>query len=322
MIQKDITTALLTLHRRVAKDLKKEHVFNKVAETVRSLIRSDGCAILLMDNNTISVVASIGFSKKTPEFSASMKPIRDIIRTGKGFINNDVEKSKLKSCLPAGCHMKSILCFPIKQNGQVAGIIHLDSKKKNAFTEDDLNFVKIVSSELTSIMERSFLYSKLEEMSIKDPLTGCFNRKNISLDIKKEIERCKRYKKTFSLLVIDLDNFKKYNDTFGHHRGDNLLKTIAEKIRRNLRKADVVYRYGGDEFVVLLPETGKTGAMVCAKRLEDMIEKLNMKVDKHTRITLSTGMAGYPENGDTPTKIIKFADRQMYRNKFLKKAGR
>ncbi|HOK79641.1 MAG TPA: sensor domain-containing diguanylate cyclase [bacterium] len=322
MLQKDITTALLTLHRRVAKDLKKEQVFKKVAETVRSLVKCDGCAILMMDNSHISVVASSGFSKVMPEFSTSMKSIRYIMKTGKGFICNDVENSELKSCIPAGCSMKSILCAPIKHNGKVAGIIHLDSKKIDAFTEDEMDFVKLVSSELTSIIERSFLYSKLEELSIKDQLTGCFNRRNLFLDIKKEVERCKRYKKTFSIIVIDLDNFKKYNDNFGHQKGDNLLKTIAEKIRKNLRKADIVYRYGGDEFIVLLPETGKAGAVICAKRLEDTIEKLNKKIDKHTRITLSTGIAGYPEDGDTPTRIIKYADRQMYKNKSLKKISR
>ncbi|MGB9642548.1 MAG: sensor domain-containing diguanylate cyclase, partial [Candidatus Ratteibacteria bacterium] len=284
--------------------------------------KCDGCAILLIDNSNVSVVASSGFSKAMPEFSTSMKPIRYIMRTSNVLISNDVENSDLKDCMPTGCLMKSILCVPIKQNGKTVGIIHIDSKKQNAFTEDDINFVKLVSSELTSIIERSFLYSRLEELSIRDQLTGCFNRINLSLDIKKEIERCKRYKKIFSMIVIDLDNFKKYNDTFGHQRGDNLLKTIAEKIRKNLRKSDVIYRYGGDEFIVLLPETGKAGAVICAKRLENTIEKLNRKIDKNTKITLSTGIAGYPEDGDTPARIVKYADRQMYKNKSLKKVGR
>jgi len=322
--QKNITSALLLLHRKVVKDLKQEHIFKKVASTIRSFVKSDGCAILMIDNGKIDVVARYGFLKnlKKVKFSMSMKPIRYILKTGKSIISQNVSNSPFKSCIPEGCSMNSLICVPVKTNGKIISVILLDSKEKNAFTQEDVNFVKLIASELSSIIERSFLYSKIEQLSIKDQLTGCYNRRHIYFDIKKEIARCKRYSKNFSIIVMDFDNFKKFNDTFGHLKGDYLLKNMIEKIRKSLRKSDVIYRYGGDEFVLLLPETNKEGAMVCAKRLEEIVDKANKKIDKKTKITLSTGCAGYPEDGDTPSKLIKVADKNMYKNKLARKASR
>ncbi|MCM8759720.1 MAG: sensor domain-containing diguanylate cyclase [Candidatus Omnitrophica bacterium] len=323
MKQVDITRALLLLHRRVAKELKKEELFKKVVSTIKNLVRCDGCAILLVEDGKISISASIGFSKDfgNMKFDVSFKPIAHILKTGTGLIIRNTDKSRFSFCLPKSCQTKCIMCVPVKLNGKVSGIIHLDSKKANTFTKEDFNFVKLVSSELSSIIERSLLYSELEQLSLKDHLTGCYNRRHLYNDLNKRIEECKRYKKVFSIIMMDFDNFKKYNDRFGHSRGDLLLKFICRKLRKILRKADSIYRYGGDEFVVLLPETNKEGAKVCARRLEENVERMNKKIDEETKITLSTGVAGYPEDGSTPMSLIKIADRQMYKNKSIKKTS-
>lgn len=323
MKKMDITKALLLLHRNVAKELKKEELFKKVVNTIRMLVKCDGCAILLVENGKVSVAASTGFSKnfKNMKFNVSFNPITYILTTGKGLRIQDATKSRFKSCLPENCKMKTIMCVPVKLNGRVSGIIHLDSKKANAFTTQDFDFVKLISSELSSIIERSLLYSEVEQLSIKDQLTGCYNRRNLYFDLKRKIEECKRYKKVFSIIMVDFDNFKKYNDRFGHIRGDILLKQICAKLRKILRKADIIYRYGGDEFVIVLPETDTNGARICSRRLEENIEKMNKRVDEKTKITLSTGIAGYPDDGSSPISLIKKADRQMYNNKAAKKSG-
>ncbi|MCM8822353.1 MAG: sensor domain-containing diguanylate cyclase [Candidatus Omnitrophica bacterium] len=324
MEQNDITNALLFLHRNVARYLKKEQVFKRVVLTIRQLVRCDGCAILMVENGNIVVAAQQGFYKNLQDakFKISDGPIKYIVSTGRNLYISDVTKSRFKSCMPEGCRMKSIICVPIKIDGNVSGVIHLNSKRTAAFKKQDVDFIKLISSELSSIIERSLLYSEVEQLSIKDHLTGYFNKRNLYYDLNKKIEECKRYKKIFSIIMIDIDNFKKYNDRFGHSAGDALLKFICRHLRKMLRKADITYRYGGDEFVVLLPETKKEGARVCAGRLEEYVRNMNKKIDKDIRITLSTGVAGYPEDASTAVSLIKFADRQMYKNKFLKKAGR
>ncbi len=321
MKNREITSSLLLLHRKVSKYLKKQEVFRKLVRIIRSLVRCDDCAIIFIEGKDISVVADGIFKKEmsSTEWSQSIKPVRYILKTGKSIITGDIAKSKFKPCLPVNRSINSLLYVPVKINGKVSGIIQIDSRKKNAFTEDDLNFTRLISSELSSILERSILYSKVEELSIKDQLTGCFNYRSLYFDLKKEIERCRRYKKNFSVIMMDIDNFKKYNDTFGHQKGDKLLKKVAEAIRQKCRKSDILYRYGGDEFVLLLPETSGEGAGICAGRIEKTIDSMNRKIDKNTKITISTGTASFPEDASSPVYLMRVADKAMYGNKLNKK---
>lgn len=323
MENREITSLLLLLHRKVSKDLNKHQLCQKLVRIIKELVKCDGCAILFVENGNIEVLAEQGYKKTLSSLKISLsssKPIKHILKTGKSILIEDVDKSNFKGYFPKGFSRNSYLCVPVRVNGKISGIIYLDSLKKNAFGKEDLNLVNLISSELSSILERSLLYSKIEESSIRDPLTGYFNRRSLFYDLTKKIEECKRYKKTFSVMMIDIDNFKKYNDRFGHSRGDSLLKTICKRLRKSLRKADILYRYGGDEFVVLLPETNKEGAKVCSQRLEEHIEKMNKRVDSKTKITISTGVAQYPDDGLTPVSLIKVADKMMYKNKFLKKS--
>jgi len=324
MKRQEITSLLLTLHRELLRDQRKEQVFNKVIKIIRAFIRCDTYAILSVEGKNISIAASYGLNKnkKTDiiEINQSFSPVRDFLKTRKSIIvTGDIAKNQFNESLFLDYSMNSLLCVPVKTNGSISEIIILGSKKKNTFTEDNLDFVNLLSMELSSILERILLYSKVEELSIKDPLTGCFNYRNLFFDLKKEIERCKRYKKVFSVVMIDIDNFKKYNDKFGHQKGNKLLKSIAEVIRKQCRKADIIYRYGGDEFLLLLPESHKKGAEVCAKRIEETIYKMNLKVDENIAITISTGIASFPDDAFTPKMLVKIADRAMYKNKSRKK---
>ncbi|MCM8825703.1 MAG: GAF domain-containing protein, partial [Candidatus Omnitrophica bacterium] len=178
MIQTDITGALLLLHRNVARYLKKEEAFKRVVLTIRKLVKSDGCAILMVENGNIVVAAHYGFpgNLKNVQFKTSDGPIKYIMATGRVLYIPDVTKSRFKSFMPEARRMKSLIFVPIKINGNVSGIIHLDSKKKNAFTRQDINFIRLISSELSTIIERIILYSKVEQLSIKDHLTGYFNK--------------------------------------------------------------------------------------------------------------------------------------------------
>jgi len=215
--------------------------------------------------------------------------------------------------------MNSLICVPLKINGKIKGIIHIDAFEKNKFGKDDLNFVKLLSAELSGIIERSIIYTKMKNLSLKDTLTGCFSRRVLYSDLKKEIIRGERYKKVFSIIMIDIDNFKKYNDKFGHQKGDLLLKKVVSKIKKNLREVDLIYRFGGDEFIILLPETDKEGGEKVTKKIEEEIEKMDIKIDEKTKITISTGIATFMEDGKKIKELIEKADKNMYREKFRKK---
>ena len=165
--------------------------------------------------------------------------------------------------------------------------------------------------------------TRLKELATHDDLTGLYNHRYFQERLKLEINRSKRYPKPFSILFIDLDHFKIYNDTNGHLAGDRLLKTVADLFVKSFRKTDMVARYGGDEFVVVLPETPEALARFIAAKLHQRIagypfQYCDRMPDKH--ITISIGMATYPQDGTTPNTLLHQADQMLYRGK--KQRGR
>lgn len=320
MEKQQITTALLNLHQKIESKLGKEKAFREAVKILKNLIKCDGCAIILFEGKKARVVAESGFSRifKTTEFSKNQPAINYIIKTGKSIYTGDTEQGKFKRCVPSGCMMKSLICIPLKIKGKTKGIIHIDSFEKNKFTKEDVNFAKLLAAELSEILETSLLYSKMEELASIDPLTGCLLRRNLYRDLQKEIVRSERYNKSFSIIMIDVDNFKKYNDKFGHQKGDLLLKKITKKIKDNLRKVDSIYRFGGDEFIVILPETDKKGAEKFCERIKKEIAKIEIKAKDRIQITISTGIATFPEHGKKPKELIEKADQKMYAEKFRK----
>jgi diguanylate cyclase (GGDEF)-like protein len=155
--------------------------------------------------------------------------------------------------------------------------------------------------------------------SITDELTGCYNRRKLKDDVKEELERAERYNNDLSVLMIDIDWFKEYNDFHGHQKGDKLLVNLVETISQNIRSSDTLYRYGGEEFVVLLPETSEKEAKEVAEKIRSKVEKKKFKGEEISQpnliISVSVGIATYPKNGSTSSKIIFAADSAMYKAK-------
>ncbi len=166
------------------------------------------------------------------------------------------------------------------------------------------------------------LNKQLKHLATRDGLTGLYNRRYFLEALELEFSRSKRHGRTFSLLFIDLDHFKHYNDTFGHPAGDALLKGLAEVITESSRRTTIVARYGGEEFVLLCPETPKDGARIFAERLRKSVEEHPFhggESQPSGRVTLSIGVSTYPEDGSDSKTLISRADQAMYQ---AKKNGR
>ena len=154
---------------------------------------------------------------------------------------------------------------------------------------------------------------KFRELSITDDLTRLYNSRHFFYQIKKEIERTNRYEHPLSLLILDIDNFKKYNDAFGHIAGDEVLAKAGEILRDSLRKTDTAYRYGGEEFAILLPETKEEEALHFAERIRQAFESQDLTIpeNQNLSVTVSIGVAQY-EIGEEINTLIKRADKNMY----------
>lgn len=167
-------------------------------------------------------------------------------------------------------------------------------------------------------VSNALLYEKTIELSKTDGLTGLKNHREFKEAFNAEFLRAKRYQRPFSLFMLDIDDFKHYNDTNGHPQGDVLLKKLSELIKENLKDTDVVARYGGEEFAILLLETSKDQGVTIAERLRGMIEWCKFPKEETQpgkKVTVSIGVSGYPYDGDSAEEILKAADKALYRAK-------
>lgn len=169
---------------------------------------------------------------------------------------------------------------------------------------------------LHDITERVHLYQQVEKISITDPLTGAFNRRALTDQCKAEIQRATRYERDLSLILLDVDNFKTINDQHGHKIGDSVLRATVQTIRQNIRASDRVFRFGGDEFVVLLPETSKTEALETAERIRDGLARLRIENEQqqHIAVYVSLGVTSLIP-GDTLESLLHRADMALYQAK-------
>lgn len=319
--QGQILSAIARIHQSIGVNLELVEVARILVDELVTMVGASGCAILLIEGNIVRVLAQKGFSKMLEKqgFSADMPAIRYLVNSKQSIFTGDMKSGFASGCAPARGSTRSLICSPVMVNGKVRGIIHLDSPNKDAFDEEDLYFVELLAREMSLSMERAFLHSQVKALSIRDNLTGCYNRKKLDEDIEAEIARARRYEKPLSLFMIDVDWLRKYNDFHGHSMGDLLLKKIAGILRRNVRNIDKVYRYGGEEFVILLPETDKWKALTVARRLHKIIGEREFGGERESqpnkRVTVSIGMASYPWDGNHKDELFKSADNALYRAK-------
>jgi diguanylate cyclase (GGDEF)-like protein len=320
-----ILQSLNRIHSSVGVNLELSTVARILVEELVEIVGCTGCAILFIDGKQVHIMAEYGFSKlfKDQEFNADMPAIKYIRDTQRCIFTGDIANSPASSCVPAGCNMKSLICSPVAVKDKVVGIIHLDSLEKDAFDEEDKRFVEQLADAISIAMERALEHSKVKNLSVEDGLTGCFNRRKLDEDIDAEIIRARRYQKVFSVLMVDIDWFKKYNDFHGHGKGDELLKGLVNLFGQRLRAADTVYRYGGEEFFILLPETDKAQAFTVAEKLREILARTSFEGERESqpegKVTMSIGVATYPWDGNNRDELLKAADTELYR---AKKGGR
>lgn len=204
-------------------------------------------------------------------------------------------------------------------NNEVRGIVHLDAKEKNIFSDEDCQFAELLAREISLIMTRSFDYSRIKELTERDHLTGSYNRRKLDQDFRVAESCFDRYHRPFLLLAIDIDRFKAYNDFHDHPMGDAVFIKISDIITLAIRLCDKLYRYGGEEFVVMLPETGKEGALVVAERIQRLIKEERFEgaemSQEGKKLTVSIGVATLPDDAAITEALLEVADSSLYKAK-------
>ena len=236
-----------------------------------------------------------------------------IAENGKSLIIEDVSKdNRFDGSFDrmSGFKTESIIGVPLKSNGKVFGVIELINKLDHShFTALDLKLLTTIADFAAIAIEKVYYLARLKKMVNIDPLTGVYNRRFLQFYLEKELQRNKRDKTVLSLLFIDIDSFKKLNDTYGHLAGDEVIKEITSVVSDSIRSADSLFRFGGDEFLVLLPKTGKDIAEKIRERIISTVS------EREFRIPYSVTIGSFEAGCSSFEEVISRVDRDMYMNK-------
>jgi diguanylate cyclase (GGDEF)-like protein len=208
---------------------------------------------------------------------------------------------------------RSVLCIPMSYGETLLGVMNVESRKEDAFSPQDVLILKTMADLLATALHNAFVFQKLQQQSITDGLTGLKTRRFFWESLSSEWKRASRSGRPFSAVLIDLDKFKEVNDSLGHLEGDLVLARVGRLLEQKCRQSNVVARYGGDEFIILMPETGIEQAQILAERLRLWLATDPM-LSEH-KITGSFGVASFPVHGLSAEDIIRVADAGMYESK-------
>jgi diguanylate cyclase (GGDEF)-like protein len=188
---------------------------------------------------------------------------------------------------------------------------------KESFRDSQQRLAISVASQIALSLASLQLRETLREQAIRDPLTRLFNRRFLEESLDRELQLASRKKQSIAILFLDLDHFKRFNDTFGHDAGDMVLQSLADLFRNFFRATDICCRYGGEEFAIILPESSSQDAVVRADALRSEVKRLRLQYKKQTlgQLTLSAGVAAFPEHASTSLDLLKIADQCLYESK-------
>jgi diguanylate cyclase (GGDEF)-like protein/putative nucleotidyltransferase with HDIG domain len=218
---------------------------------------------------------------------------------------------------PSGAGLLSVLVLPLMREREIIGAIALYHSSKGAFTEDHQRLLSIVARQASMAIEHAREFERTKESALTDNLTGLPNARCLYMLLEQELSRAQRQQQPFSLLAMDLDDFKSINDTFGHQAGDETLRDLARIFQHAVREYDMVARHAGDEFFVVLPATGREQAGIIANRIQAAVDEHRGRYRNNTvvRLRVSVGLATYPEDAQDVHSLVAAADAAMYADK-------
>lgn len=320
----DLSTAM-RVSQIISSEIKLDRLLQMIMhESITNAGAQRGYLILESDGElTIEASEDVDKGEILVTQSLSLKNCEDICRSIVNYVYHSGDDIVLGNAAKEGLftndpyimngQSKSILCTPIMSKGKMSGILYMENNlSENAFTPERLEILRSFSVQAAISIENARLF----ELATTDGMTKLYVHRYFQLLLDQEMKRSYRHHKKFSLIMMDIDNFKSFNDTYGHQLGDIVLKDVAAVAKKKSRSEDITARYGGEEFIMILPETDSKQAMMLADRIRAGVAEIEIPHEnKILHVTISLGVSTYPEHAEDKEELIRAADAALYASK-------
>ena len=314
-------TLLFDITRSINSTLELGELIKLITEMVGVALGFQEFAVLMLDEpaGELVVAATYGFPEQTDVDGLRLKvgigaPGR-AAKLGEIVLVEDVSKEPDYLPYPSRPLAGSFLAVPLKYKDTVVGVLSFNRPTVSGFAGDEIKLLAAVANQAAMAIMNARLYQETVELSLTDALTGTANRRHLFQRLEMEVTRAQRFGNDLSLIMIDIDHFKAYNDRNGHPAGDEVLKGVAAALLRTVRKIDTVARYGGEEFAVILPQIRREEAIAVGEKLRRAVSQINFpNADRQPggRITISVGVAHFPTDAQDLTQLLLRADAALY----------
>lgn len=312
---------LVEVFRELASTASPEELLDRLLERVMSLLGARAGYIMMPgEGGTLKVEASKG----EPATPAGSVRVGETLAGKAALLKVPVavdlkgREVRLEGPPKDSLFRAAAVGVPLVAGEKVAGVMVIEDRNGEGFDRVDLGLLELIAAHAAIAVERAGLYKRVEEMAVTDQLTGLANRRYLERRLEEEMERARRYGTSLSVIMLDIDHFKRINDTFGHLAGDAVLREVAQILRNGVRRTDVVARYGGEEFCIVSPDCRLPEAVALAERLRGKVEGHPFRVpglDQPLKVTVSAGVAEFPGDARSKPELLDCADSALYEAK-------
>jgi diguanylate cyclase (GGDEF)-like protein len=319
---------LLVFHnvaRALTSSLDRDTILRAIMQQMEQFFEPETWSLLLMDEVNRELYYAVAVGHAEADLREVRVPIGKgiagwVAEHGESLIVPEVDQdprfagAAREKVAGTTLRVRSAICMPLRSRLQTLGVIQLINCRLDTLSDYTISFLHVLCDYAAIAIENARAVERIQELTITDDCTGLYNVRYLYRQLEAEIERARRFHSAFSLIFIDLDHFKKVNDLHGHLVGSQLLADVGQVLKAQVRGVDSVFRYGGDEFTVLLPESDKLAAQETAARLHRALREKMFEIDgcPPLNVRASFGVATYPEDGETVHDIIRSADTMMY----------
>jgi diguanylate cyclase (GGDEF)-like protein len=311
LIERQVQAELHRVSKKITTDIGMDELMVLILSTCIKSTKAHGGLIILKDEPDGQWQVKSDWEIEGKDCSLLLENVKEIVRRWPEdkpiiYLNEQSEEGEAV--------LENSMCAPLRFRDEIIGVIVIVKKDpKDRFSVSSERLLSNFAIQAAVAVENLILYRKSQHLSITDGLTGLYNHRYFQEQLCIELSRAQRYDLNFSIVIVDVDNFKDINDTYGHIAGDEILRRLAAYIKKTTRESDIVARYGGDEFVMLLPETPKDGAAALCNRIRAALAQ-NI-IGGNIPVKISMGISAYPDDGVYNQDIVEKADSALYRAK-------